>query len=129
MDQYFEEIEIYSSESKHFPVNIRFMLCDVIDLRNSHWVPRVVRVENLAALKSDRKKQKNEFKPHKLNDPKSSWNLQQNAGALNSLSSVISSSHRDDQNTNGKKYNKQIDNIQSSSLSLSYATNHLRIRL
>lgn len=39
MDQYFERIEQLLSRSD-FPVRIRFMIEDVIELRNAKWVPR-----------------------------------------------------------------------------------------
>lgn len=39
MDQYFERIQQLLSRSD-FPVRIRFMIEDVIDLRNAKWVPR-----------------------------------------------------------------------------------------
>lgn len=126
MDQYFKEIEIYSSESQHFPLSIRFMLCDVIDLRNSHWIPRVV--EKLAVVSRNRNQQKNKPKPHKLVEKKSSSNIQHVAKELSNLSSVTDSSHRDGQNKHGKKNDKQDENLSSSNL-LSYATNHSRIRL
>lgn len=45
MDQYFERIQYYS-ESNELPSRIRFMLKDIIDLRQNEWRPRKIQREN-----------------------------------------------------------------------------------
>ncbi|XP_035912591.1 eukaryotic translation initiation factor 4 gamma 2 [Anopheles stephensi] len=42
MDQYFERIERYSQSQSMFPPRIRFLLRDLIELRNNNWTPRKV---------------------------------------------------------------------------------------
>uniref|UniRef100_A0A182SEJ7 MIF4G domain-containing protein n=1 Tax=Anopheles maculatus TaxID=74869 RepID=A0A182SEJ7_9DIPT len=42
MDQYFERIEKYSQSQSMFPPRIRFILRDLIELRNNNWTPRKV---------------------------------------------------------------------------------------
>jgi translation initiation factor 4G len=39
MDQYFSRIKELSKNEK-LPARIRFMLQDVLELRNNHWLPR-----------------------------------------------------------------------------------------
>lgn len=39
MDQYFDRMKILA-ENQDFPIRIRFMLKDVIELRRDGWVPR-----------------------------------------------------------------------------------------
>ena len=45
MDQYFERITFYSKSHRELPARIRFMLKDVIELRDNKWVPRRVQKE------------------------------------------------------------------------------------
>lgn len=50
MDQYFDRMEQYSLSSK-YPPRIRFLLRDLIELRNNNWTPRkVARVEGPAPI-------------------------------------------------------------------------------
>lgn len=45
MDQYFERIQFYS-ECSELPSRIRFMLKDIIELRQNEWIPRRIQREN-----------------------------------------------------------------------------------
>lgn len=108
MNQYFEKMDSYSKSPK-FPPRIRFMLRDVIELRNDNWVPRkVTNVEGpmpMNQLQPDddnimrspfvnrnRNQQNNDSEPHNWMNKMSSLNLQQNSSEWNGLS-VTSSSH------------------------------------
>lgn len=42
MDQYFEHVERKIQTNSHYPPRIRFLLRDVIELRNNGWIPRKV---------------------------------------------------------------------------------------
>lgn len=42
MDQYFEHLERKMSTNSRYPPRIRFLLRDVIELRNNNWIPRKV---------------------------------------------------------------------------------------
>lgn len=108
MNQYFEKMESYAKSPK-FPPRIRFMMRDVIELRNDNWVPRkVTNVEGpmpMNQLQPDddnimrspfvnrnRNQQNNDSEPHNWMNKMSSLNLQQNSSEWNGLS-VTSSSH------------------------------------
>lgn len=42
MDQYFEHVERKIQTNSHYPPRIRFLLRDVIELRNNNWIPRKI---------------------------------------------------------------------------------------
>uniref|UniRef100_A0A336MW34 Eukaryotic translation initiation factor 4 gamma 2 n=1 Tax=Culicoides sonorensis TaxID=179676 RepID=A0A336MW34_CULSO len=42
MDQYFEHVERKIQTNGHYPPRIRFLLRDVIELRNNNWIPRKI---------------------------------------------------------------------------------------
>lgn len=106
MDQYFDKMAKYS-QSSMYPPRIRFMLRDVIELRNGNWVPRkVTNVEGpvpMHQLQPDedirpsfvnrnRNQQNNDSEPHNWMNKMSSLSIQSNSNDWNGLS-VTSSSH------------------------------------
>ncbi|XP_063696233.1 eukaryotic translation initiation factor 4 gamma 2 [Culicoides brevitarsis] len=42
MDQYFEHVERKIQTNSYYPARIRFLLRDVIELRNNNWIPRKI---------------------------------------------------------------------------------------
>lgn len=111
MDQYFDQMAKYSQSAK-FPARIRFMLRDVIELRNDNWVPRkVTNVEGPMPMnqlqpdddnlmrspfvnRNHRQQQMNDSEPHNwMNKMSSLSSMQSSNSDWNGLGVTSSASH------------------------------------